>query len=208
MLKLYADESCTISIQQVLAQLNASGGETSFGCPEEPDELRLFNNTHFYGKLLNPSTEWSYLNNTITLTDLPLSSGDIIIAVKGDKKIFEDQYMVNNDVTQLSIEMPLWVKADSAGDNYRDAFVTFVDLLDSVGADSSWYQLAADVGGSAGTYQSAGADYDLGDFELGVLSPSDVIKKFWIKASIVEDQAKNNYRDVLLRVQGNAEANN
>lgn len=87
----------------------------------------------------------------------------------------------------------LWIYNDDATKRYESITI---DPTDAVSTDeSTWVQLAADSGGSAGTYGSAGASLSVSD-----ISTAGSGTPFWFKCTTPSGQSVQNKTDIKLTV--------
>jgi len=208
MLKIYTDENCTKQVSTIIGEYNISGNTvTEFNCEEKPEEIRVFSSDYFYGKLLTEGAEWNYSEGKISISDFDLSDIVLIVAYSAGEKILSEQYLLT-DGSIPNIEQPLWMKANKESDNHFEVNVNAHDILPDHGADVSWYQLSLDSNGTPSGYLPTGVKLELGDFIVGVPTPSDVVKKFWIKCNHQSEAMRNNYRDITLKINSIAGSNN
>jgi len=195
-LKAYLDSDLTTRAKTQVGRLDGDGTTKTFSVSEEPDEVRLYNNDKPYGEVL---TGWTYDSGTgeVTLESAP-ANGDTVIAFVGTI-IFSSQRSKVTSATESdrTLEQQIWLYAD--GIDAENISVNIADLLSTVGADTSWYQIAPDSGGSPGTYQ---------DFPYTIDSISNGNSvSVWIKAIEPQDANKTDpetFRDVYLDISYDA----
>ncbi|MFH5181168.1 hypothetical protein ACHHV8_36710 [Paenibacillus sp. TAB 01] len=90
-------------------------------------------------------------------------------------------------------EVKVWLFNDDATRTYQGINI---DPTDATGGDeSTWFQLAPDVSGSAGTYGAASAALSMAN-----ITSANVGVPFWIKVTVPSGQSVQNKSDIKLIV--------
>jgi len=193
-LQFYKDAGLTTRLRQQVGKLEGDGSTVSFICTEQPDHVRRYSDTYYWGLLLEETTDYTLTDNgdgtwTVDLTFTP-SSGETIIAISAGEYLFENKYAIANDSNEANRTLEQVVYLNVSGVNLKNVTVNVSDYVSGLGADPTWYQVAPDDSGSPGTYQAP--PLDLGDLTDGSTIP------FWVKVIIPQGTERNNFHDTYI----------
>ena len=187
-------------VKTVVGRLTATGSEGSMSASAEPDEVRVFAT----GKSNGDSIAFSYSGGTVTFTTYSATAGDEIIAIAGDKFLFEDVYTIGNSSTgsEREIEQAFYIHV--SGSNEENPTLSLEDLVESEGNDDGWFTLTDVDDSGSGDYsgRSAGASLSLSDIDDGNY------QLVYAKINVPEDTAKQNARDVIITYNSLSAATN